>query len=137
MRLAAALLLLALPAAAQGPLPAQGPPPAFPWWDHARDLAPALRACLAGRPGAMVVAAAPMNHGLALARVLLPGGAREDCVADLGRGAVERRGPVPAEARLPEEGLRAFMLERRCVDAWRVDAPDGRELGWLAYPACG
>ena len=130
MRLAAALLLLALPAAAQGP-------PAFPWWEHLRDLAPALRACLAGLPGAMVVSAAPMNHGTALARVLLPGGAREDCVADLGRGAVERRDPVPADARLPEEGLRAFMLERRCVDAWRVDAPDGRELGWLAYPACG
>lgn len=127
----AALLLLALPAAAQGP------PAAYPWWDHVRDLAPALRACLAGRPGAMVVAAAPMNHGLALARVLLPGGAREDCVADLGRGAVERRDPVPAGSRLLEEGVRAFMLERRCVDAWRVEAPDGRELGWLAYPACG
>jgi hypothetical protein len=31
----------------------------------------------------------------------------------------------------------AFFLERRCVDARRVDAPDGPVLGWLAYPACG
>jgi len=38
---------------------------------------------------------------------------------------------------MPGEGLRAFMLERRCVDAQRIDAPDGRELGWLAYQACG
>ena len=38
---------------------------------------------------------------------------------------------------MPGEGLRAFMLERRCVDAWRVEDAQGRELGWLAYPACG
>jgi hypothetical protein len=126
-RWAAVLLLLSLPAAAQGP----------PWWDHLRDLMPALRACLAGRPGAMVVEAWPMNHGLALARVRLADGTRDDCVADLGSGTVERRDPVPEGSRLPGEGLRAFMLERRCVDAMRVDASDGRELGWLAYPACG
>ena len=127
--LAALLLMAATPVAAQQ----QGPP----WWDHLRDLMPALRACLADRPGAMVVESWFMNHGLALARVRLPDGTRQDCVADLGTGAVERRDPVPADSRLPGEGLRAFMLERRCVDAIRVDAPDGRELGWLAYPACG
>ncbi len=126
MRLAALALVLAVPAAAQAP----------PWWDRARDLAPALRACLQDRPGAMVVGAVPMNHGMALARVLLPGGAREDCVADLGTGAVAQREPVAEGQRMPDEGLRAFMLERRCVDAWRLDGADGRELGWLAYPAC-
>lgn len=127
MRAAAALLLVALPAAAQGP----------PWTDHLSDLMPALRACLAGQQGAMVVMAWPMNHGLALARLRQPDGARQDCVADLGTGRVERRDPVPADSHMPGEGLRAFMLERRCVDAQRIDAPDGRELGWLAYQACG
>jgi len=127
LRLAAALLLVALPAAAQGPF----------WTDRLRDLMPVLRACLADQPGAMVVQALPMNHGLALARVRLADGTRQDCVGDLGTGRVERRDPVPQDSRLPGEGLRAFMLERRCVDAQRIDGPDGRELGWLAYPACG
>lgn len=127
-RVAAALVLLTLSAGAQEP----------PWWEtHLRELAPALRACLADRPGAMVVSGWPMNHGLAGARVLLPGGAREDCLADLGRAAVQRRMPVGAEDRRPDEGLRAFMLDRRCVDAWRVQDDAGREVGWLAYPACG
>ena len=127
-RVVAALLMLPLPATAQE----------APWWEaHLRELAPALRACLTDRPGAMVVSAWPMNHGLAGARVLLPGGAREDCVADPGRAVVERRMPVGAEDRRPGEELRAFMLERRCVDAWRVQDDAGRELGWLAYPACG
>jgi hypothetical protein len=125
--LAAVLPLLALPAAAQGP----------PWTEHLRDLAPAMRACLAGKPGAIVVMAWPMNHGLALSRVLLPGGAREDCAADLGTARVERVTPVAVDERLPGEGIYAFMLERRCVDARRVESVDGRELGWLAYPACG
>jgi hypothetical protein len=127
-RAAAALLLLALPAVAQQP----------PWWEaHLHAFAPALRACIADRPGAMVVAAWPMDHGLAGARVLLPDGVREDCVADTGRAVVERRMPVAAGDRRPDEGLRAFMLERRCVDAWRVEDDAGREVGWLAYPACG
>jgi hypothetical protein len=122
-----ALLLLAAPALAQAP----------GWETRLRELAPALRACLADRPGAMVVEAWPMNRGLAGARLLLPGGAREDCVADLGLALVVSRNVVPAEDRRPGEGIRAFMLERRCVDAWRVDGEDGRELGWLAYPGCG
>lgn len=127
MRLAAALLLLAGPALAQAP----------GWEARVRELAPALRACLDDRQGAMVVEAWPMNRGLVGARLLLTGGAREDCVADLGLGLVVSRNVVPAQDRRPGEGLRAFMLERRCVDAWRVDGEDGRELGWLAYPGCG
>ncbi|MCB4821713.1 hypothetical protein [Roseicella aerolata] len=47
-----------------------------------------------------------------------------------------QREAVPGAAP-PESAAPAFFLERRCVDARRVDAPDGRVLGWLAYPACG
>lgn len=127
MRHAAGLaLLLALPAAAQEP----------GWERMVQALAPALRACLVDRPGAMVVEAWPMNRGMAGARLLLQDGAREDCVADLGTGAVDSRRPVAADDRRPGEGIRAFMLERRCVDAWRVEDTAGRELGWLAYAAC-
>jgi hypothetical protein len=126
---AAALLLLGMPAAAQLPPPS--------WEAHVHELAPALRACLADRPGGMVISAWPMNQGKAGARVLLPGGAREDCIADLGRGRVEQRTPVAVEDRRQGEGLRAFMLDRRCVDAWRVDDAAGRGIGWLAYPDCG
>lgn len=127
MRPALALPLLALPALAQAP----------GWEARLPDLAPALLACLAGRPGAMVVEAWPMNRGMAGARLLLPGGAREDCVAEIGGGTVAARHPVAPGDRRPDEGLRAFMPERRCVDAIRVTDAAGRELGWLAYAGCG
>jgi hypothetical protein len=126
-RAAALLAMLAIPAAAQEP----------GWERHVRELAPALRACLADRPGAMVLEAWPMNHGKAGARVLLQGGAEERCVADIGRGVVEQRSPLPPPAAGADPGLRTFMLDRRCVDAWRVVDEAGRELGWLAYRACG
>jgi len=130
LRAAAALLLalmLVLPGAAQ----------AQRWEDRVRDFAPALRACLADRPGAMAVEAWTTERGLVAAHLLLPGGAREDCVVDAASGAVESRQAVRPGDRRGPEGPRAFMLERRCVDAWRVVDAEGRELGWLAYPGCG
>jgi hypothetical protein len=127
IRAALPLALLALPAAAQEP----------GWERLVRELAPALRACLADRPGAMVLEARPLDQDKAEARVLLPGGAEERCVADLGRGVVESRGPVAPQDARPDLGLRTFMLERRCVDARRIEDANGRELGWLAYRACG
>ncbi|MFC7688584.1 hypothetical protein ACFQY5_02020 [Paeniroseomonas aquatica] len=36
----------------------------------------------------------------------------------------------------PAASATAYFLERRCVDARRLAAPDGTILGWLAYPAC-
>jgi hypothetical protein len=126
LRAAALLALLALPAAAQAP----------GWEGQVRAYAPALRACLADRPGAMVVEAWPAPRGV-MARVLLPGGAREDCLADPATGAIAGRSPVEPADRRPGEAPRAFMLERRCVDAWRVEDEAGREMGWLAYPGCG
>ncbi|WP_439594665.1 hypothetical protein [Falsiroseomonas sp.] len=107
------------------------------WETRVVELAPALRACLATRPGGMVVAAWEGERGLTMARLLLPGGAREDCLAHPNGMLVERRAPVAEADRRPDEALRAFMPERRCVDAWRVVDGAGRELGWLAYPGCG
>jgi hypothetical protein len=118
----AAALLMALPATAQAP----------GWEASVLPLAPALRACLEGQAGAMAVDAWTLGGARVTARLLLSGGARQDCVAS---PAIESR--VPAGAARAGEWLRAFMLERRCVDAWRVTDPDGRELGWLAYPECG
>ncbi len=119
-------MLLAAPALAQAP----------GWEALLPGIAPALGACLAERPGAMVVEAWPMDHGLVGARLRLPGGGREDCAADPAARRVERRWPVAEGDLRPGEGLRAFMLERRCVDAWRVTDAEGREAGWLAYPGC-
>ena len=64
------------------------------------------------------------------------------------RGRVTERCLVGAQARVamrlvladappPEPAATAYFLERRCVDARRIAAPDGTVLGWLAYPACG
>jgi hypothetical protein len=128
MRRAALLLpLLALPAQAQAPA----------WETRLAAMVPALRNCLSGRPAGMVVDAWVPEPGRIVARVQIPGVAREDCLADAGTGQVLGREPVAPDDRRPDEGIRAFMLERRCVDAWRVVDPEGRELGWLAYPECG
>jgi len=130
MRVAA---LLVLPLLALAPAAAQE----AGWERLLPGIAGSLRACLAERPGAMVVEAWPMEAGRLAARLLMPGGAREDCVVGTSTTSVETRHPVPPQEKRPGEGLRAFMLERRCVDAWRIDSPEGRELGWLAYPGCG
>ncbi len=122
---AVAALLLAVPAAAQEP----------GWEARVAELAPALRACLADRPGAMVVEAA-MRAGLVEARLLLPDGGAEGCVADPAAGSVTSRRALSGDAR-DRAAPRAFMLDRRCVDARRVVDAGGGELGWLAYPACG
>ncbi|NKE47829.1 hypothetical protein HB662_23840 [Roseomonas frigidaquae] len=122
-----ALALLAAPAAAQAP----------GWEARVVEYAPALRACLATKPEAMVLEAWPAARGMTLARLLLPDGTREDCLAHPNGMLVEGRRAVPEEERRPGEGLRAFMLQRRCVDAWRVVDGEGKELGWLAYPGCG
>lgn len=124
-----ALVLLAAPALAQPQVPA--------WENQLAVLIAGLRGCLAGRPGAMVVDAWQAGEGQVVARLMIPGIAREDCTADARSGAVQSREPVAPDDRRPDEGIRAFMLERRCVDAWRVVDPNGRELGWLAYPECG
>jgi hypothetical protein len=79
---------------------------------------------------------ATQRDALVEARLLLPDGRREDCTVAPAPAALDRREVAPGDRR-PGEGLRAFMTERRCVDARRIEDSTGRELGWLAYPACG
>lgn len=96
------------------------------------QLAPALRACLAGAgPAAFVTEAEAGPAGLR-ATLHGPSGA---FVCILRPGAAPVSTPLTLAAP-PDPAAPAFFLERRCVDARRVDAPDGTVLGWLAYPAC-
>jgi hypothetical protein len=98
-------------------------------------LAPALRACLgAAGPDAFATEAYDGPDGSTRVRVWLTGAAVECRAAGDPEGGVELR-PLPGAAP-PAPATPAFFLERRCVDARRIDAPDGAVLGWLAYPAC-
>ncbi|MDI3307180.1 MAG: hypothetical protein QJR07_08750 [Acetobacteraceae bacterium] len=103
------------------------------WTAALPALAPALRACLAGDAAAFATGAEPLPGNLVVVRVQR-GKTVEDCLARAS-GEVVRRQARPdlpaAEAMAP-----AFFLDRRCVDARRVDGPGGRVLGWLAYPGC-
>jgi hypothetical protein len=94
---------------------------------------PALRACLAGDVTGYVDDAGPAGGGRLAIRVRR-GMATERCLANAA-GQVAARLPLP-DAPPPEAAATAFFLERRCVDARRVTAPDGTVLGWLAYPQC-
>jgi hypothetical protein len=106
------------------------------WTARIPALAFALRACLTGLPRdafATDAGEAPApDRGLRV-RVWKSGEAL-DCVVRLD-GSVRARRPVPGVPH-PEASAPAFFLDRRCVDARRVDGPDGAVLGWLAYPAC-
>lgn len=64
----------------------------------------------------------------------LPGATVECHVAAEGGAVLGRR--VLEGALPPDPAAPAFFLERRCVDARRIEAPDGRVLGWIAYPGC-
>ena len=123
----AGALLGAMPAAGQG---GAGWPAAA-----LEAFVPALRACLAAEAAtAYAIDALPQAGGAVL--VLLgrgDGGALACRVA--ADGAVQEREALAA-APPPDPAAPAFFLERRCVDARRVDAADGSVLGWLAYPAC-
>ena len=107
------------------------------WTARIPALAFALRACLTGLPRdafATDAREAPAPDNGLHVRVWRSGEAL-DCVVGLD-GSVRARRPVPG-APQPEASAPAFFLERRCVDAKRIDPPgSGPELGWLAYPAC-
>lgn len=96
----------------------------------------AARACLAGDPHAFATLAADLPGGGARLVVHRADGTRELCEA-MPAGGVRQRAPVPSAQHVPRASDPAFFLERRCVDARRVEAADGAILGWLAYPACG
>lgn len=96
-------------------------------------LAPDLRACLAGAgPGAFLTDATRDAAGV-LRAVLRDGGRTVVCV--LRGGEPPLLAPAPGAAP-PDPAGPALFRDRRCVDARRVDAPDGTVLGWVAYPAC-
>ena len=101
------------------------------WTEALPVLAPDLRACLDGDLAAFATDAAEAAGRVTVR--LWRRGAAEDCVAEAGR--VLARQPRPG-APPPEAAATAFFLERRCVDARRVEGPGGAVLGWLAYPAC-
>lgn len=103
------------------------------WAERVVALAPMLRACLDGAgPAAFVAGATPLERD-GWRVVLRDGAATADCI--LRDGAVAERVPLP-DAPPPDPATPAFFAERRCVDARRVDAPEGTVLGWLAYPGC-
>jgi len=106
--------------------------PAAEWPAQAAAFAPALRACLAGEAAAFALDAMPTADGRVLVR-LRRGAVAEECLVtpDGTVLARERRAAPP-----PDPAAPAFFLERRCVDARRLDGPDGAVLGWLAYPGC-
>ncbi len=113
---------------------APAPAGAEPGWEAvAGPVAPALRACLAGDKTAFVDDVGPASNGRLAIRVRR-GTVTERCIA-AESGTVAMRLPWP-EAPPPKAAATAYFLERRCVDARRLAAPDGTILGWLAYPAC-
>ena len=120
-------LLVALPAAAGEP----------EWERLLPGFAAAMTACLRERPGAMVIEARLPPGGRMEVVTLLPDGTQELCVLDLIMGQIISRDRLRPEHVIPGPHLRAFMPERRCVDARRVEDANGREVGWLAYPGCG
>jgi hypothetical protein len=98
-------------------------------------MAPALRACLAGDAAAFATDVREEDAVLVLRVQRGAGtGMAEECRARRD-GTVLQRRPL-GDAPPLDPAAPAFFLERRCVDARRVDAPDGRVLGWLAYPGC-
>jgi hypothetical protein len=118
-RSAAVLLLLAAPAAAQERL----------GWEAA------ARACLEGDARSFVTFHAALPDGASRLLMHRPDGTRVSC--EIGPdGRVRQRSVVASDAYAPPADAPAFFLERRCVDARRIDAPDGRVLGWRAYPGC-
>jgi hypothetical protein len=84
----------------------------------------------------MVLDAVLLEDRRVSAHLLLADRTQEECVAHPVTGEVTRRSTLPTAGRV-DQGQPSFMLERRCVDARRVEDAEGRELGWLAYPACG
>jgi hypothetical protein len=107
------------------------------------DLLPGIRLCVSdsGVPVATVPLAAPMNHGLMLARLVDTGGNRHDCVVEMTGDRIDRVDAVrPGEVMLPREGTPVFLPAREpppamaCGRLERVLDAVGKLAGWLHYP---
>jgi hypothetical protein len=100
-----------------------------------RWSAPLLAACLGGDRTAFAYGI-DARHRTELRMILQRAdGGRDLCAIDRWQRRPPRIEPAP-DAPPPEAAAPAFFLERRCVDARRIDAEDGQVLGWLAYPGC-
>jgi len=118
----AALLLLAAPAAAQ--------PERLGWEEPAR-------ACLEGDETAFVpLDPAPAPGGAMRLVIHRPDGSRLICDTAPDGRVIARLPAADPAAYAPRPDATAFFLDRRCVDARRIDGPGGRVLGWRAYPGC-
>lgn len=107
---------------------------AEPGWENSlAAFVPALRACLAGDLTGFIDDVGPAANARLAVRVRR-GVVTERCLVSA-TGQVAMRLKLP-DAPPPEPAATAYFLERRCVDARRLAAPDGTVLGWLAYPAC-
>jgi hypothetical protein len=101
----------------------------LPWAEPAR-------ACLDGDTRAFATLHGDVAGGAVRLVVHRADGTRELCEVEPA-GRLRGRAPAPSGAYAPRSEDRAFFLERRCVDARRVESESGAILGWLAYPACG
>lgn len=110
-------------------------------WAHLLPgLLPAVQACAVARPG-QVVRAWSMPQGKAGVRIMVPGGTRYDCLADIAAARVERVGIVVPVETMPGEGRPVFrpgVLARAeaCRAIETVRAPDGTPVGSLAWETC-
>ncbi|MBX9701881.1 MAG: hypothetical protein K2X74_20770 [Acetobacteraceae bacterium] len=103
------------------------------WPDTILAFAPALRSCLARADAAAYATQAGPDAAGAVRVLLRAGDAVLEC--RVAGGAVQGWRILP-DAPPPDPAAPVFFLDRRCVDARRVDAPDGSVLGWIAYPGC-
>ncbi|TVQ36687.1 MAG: hypothetical protein EA356_05335 [Geminicoccaceae bacterium] len=120
--------------------------PAADWSRLALDLEAVLRACVidGGVAVERVAMAWPMNHGLALARLVDGAGGRHDCIADIATGRIERVAPVAEAERMPGEDAPGFWPAREapplftCGWVEALPTAGGHLLGWLHYGGpCG
>lgn len=110
------------------------------WASLLPELIPAIDACLArveARPARITFASA-LDEGQVSVRLRESDGARHECIADAGGGAVNVYEPVSDLDRRPGEGDPEFQRgggqPRPC--ATRVTNREGAALGWLVPERC-
>ncbi|MEX1108170.1 MAG: META domain-containing protein [Dongiaceae bacterium] len=113
--------------------------PETDWSRYLPDLLPALQRCLLDAPVVIdrIVAAWPMNHGMAGVRVIDEEGAAHDCIASMDSAKID--GFDPAGDAMPGEGDPVFHPVRDqppAIDSGRLEQVmdgEGALVGWLHY----
>ena len=115
------------------------------WSRFLFDLMPAIDTCLREAVGDLprVIKAWPMNHGMVGVRLQNIDGGRHQCIAVADGSAVDRVELLGADAKpAPGEGNPIFTPAAgaypggACFRHERVEAADGRFLGWLSARIC-